>query len=847
MNLRFAFRHALRESRSGWRRIGLYMSSITLGVAALVAINSFRGSLVGSVEQESRNLLGADLRLTSNRPFTEPVQAIIDSAAQQYELSTVTTLVSMASAPSTGEVRLIQLRATEGAYPFYGSVVTKPADAWARRSEGQTALVDPALLTHLNVGVGDSIQVGNIAFAIAGTLETAPGGFSFRSALGPRVYIDARHLDATGLLQFGSMNQRQAFFRIPDEKALQQFVDRRHDIFRQNLVDFDTAEEQGDNLAEMLDVLTRFLALVGLTALLLGGVGVASAVHVFMRDRRHTVAVLRCIGGTQRDVFLAYLLQAAMLGFVGAAAGALIGIGVQAALPAVLKDVLPFQVAFEPDIVAIAAGVGIGIWAASLFALLPLLEIRNITPLHAIRREFEPARRRFDAAQITAFAALLISMVAISVWQAGQLLPGLAFAGALLGTLVLLWLTALLLIRATRRLLPRQAPYVVRQGISSLFRPQNQTIAVMLGLGFGVFLLSTMYVVQKNLLGWLNIENRATQPNLVAFDIQTDQVDGVRERITQNSGIPAELTPIVTARIARINGRTSAEIMSDTTARRVEPWALRREYRHTYRDSLTSSENVIAGKFFDGSTTAAQSPAEISVETDVAESLNVKLGDRITWDVGGIEIETRITSLRRVDWARFATNFFVVFPPGVLDRAPQTWVALARVDGDSTRGIVQRDLVAANPNVSVIDVAQVQRALEDIVGKVTLAVRFMALFSILAGIIVLIGAIATSRFQRLRESVLLKTIGATHAQITGILLVEYIALGLLAGLTGLLLASIAGWALTTFFFELQFVLPVLPLMGLWISVAGLAVVVGLVNSRDLLRRPPLAVLRESGE
>lgn len=847
MSLRFALTHALRESRSGWRRIGLYMSSITIGVAALVAINSFRGSLVGSVAQESRNLLGADLRLSSNRPFTEPVQAIIDSAAQKYELSTVTTLVSMASAPSTGSVRLVQLRAIEGGYPFYGGAVTEPADAWERRNEGRNALVDPALLTHLAITPGDSIQIGNASFAVTGTLETAPGGFSFRSALGPRVYIDAQHLDATGLLQFGSMNQRQAFFRISDEKELQRFVDQRHDIFRQNLVDFDTAEEQSDNLAEILDNLTRFLALVGLTALLLGGVGVASAVHVFIRDKRHTVAVLRCIGGTQREVFLAYLLQAAMLGLAGAAAGALIGIGVQAALPALLRNVLPFPVTFELDVMAIAAGVAIGIWVASLFALLPLLSIRNITPLHALRREFEPEKRRFDGAQIAANLALLASMVGISVWQAGQLLPGLAFAGALLGTLLLLWLTALLLIRAMRRFMPRNGAFVVRQGISSLFRPQNQTIAVMLGLGFGVFLLSTMYLVQRNLLGWLNIENSATQPNLVAFDIQTDQVDPVRDIIAQSSDVPVDVTPIVTARIARINGRTAAEIMADTTGRRVEGWALRREYRHTYRDSLTSSETLLAGTFFGKTAGAAQSPAEISVETDLAESLNVKLGDHITWDVGGIEIETRITSLRRVDWARFATNFFVVFPPGVLDRAPQNWVALARVDGDSIRGIVQRDLVAANPNVSVIDVTQVQRALEDIVGKATLAVRFMALFSILAGIVVLIGAISTSRFQRLRESVLLKTIGATHSQITGILLVEYLALGLLAGLTGLLLASVAGWGLTKFFFKLKFALPIMPMFGLWIAVAALAVIVGLVNSRDLLRKPPLAVLRESGE
>ena len=855
MKLGFAIRLASRESRSSWRRIGLYMSSITLGVAALVAINSFRRSLVESVEVESRALLGADLRLTSSRPFTEPIQAIIDSAAARYEVSTVTNMVSMAAAPRTQKVRMVQLRAVTGGFPFYGEVVTQPVGMWRRLDQSRTTVVDPALLVQLDARLGDTLYVGKAPFVIAGTIERLPSDFTFRSALGPRVAIGGNYLEETGLLQFGSLSQRQAYMRIADEKQLQRFVDQRHALFRRNLVDYDTAEEQSDSMAEALDALTRFLGLVGLAALLLGGVGVASAVHVFIREKRSTVAVLRCLGATQGTVFLAYLLQAAGLGLIGAAFGVLLGLGVQLLLPQVLGGVLPVAVRFRVDWVSIVTGLGVGVWVASLFALIPLLAIRGISPLQALRREYEPARTRFDWLRTAAYVALAASILAISFWQTRYWQPTVAFAGGLTVALLLLWLTAWLLARATRRFFPKRARFTIRQGVGSLFRPHNQTVSVILALGFGVFVIATVYLVQNNLLGWLKIENSPNAPNLVAFDIQRDQVATVREIARARSPVVPQITPIVPARLSHHKGRPVSQVMLDTIVKvtgrdtavtmRVEPWALRREYRHTYRDTLVASEELIEGKWFGDSPTARQSPIEVSVEQDLAESLNLKIGDHVTWDFQGVQIETKVTSLRRVDWARFATNFFVVFPTGVLEQAPQSYVALLRVTDAEQRAALQRDLVMRHSNITVIDVAQVQAAFEEIIGKVTLAIRFMAVFSTLAGLVVLVGAVATSRYQRMREVVLLKTIGATRRQVLAILITEYAALGILSGLTGLLLSGIASWLLTTFFFELEFSLPFFALAGTWAVVALAAVGIGLANSIDVLRRPPLAVLREA--
>ena len=846
--MNFVFRHAVREGRASWKRLALYMSSITLGVAALVAINSFRTNAVNSVAAESRGLLGADLRLSSNRAFPGPVQLLLDSAAAKYDVARVTTVVSMGVAAYSGETRLVQLRAIEPGYPFYGDVVTQPRAAWRELHERRTAVVDEALLTQLGMQPGDTLLLGEAPFVISAAFVKAPADLNFRTIIGPRVYIGQRYLAETGLLSFGSLAQYQAFVRVPDAKELERFVDRRHDLFRRNLIDFDTAEEQGENLTRMLDTMSRFLGLVGLAALLLGGIGVATAVHVFIKGKRNAIAVLRCLGARQRTVFAAYLLQAAVLSLLGALAGVVLGFGVQAFLPRVLSAMVPFDVPFAVDWPSVAAGVGIGMLVAILFAIVPLLSIRGVSPLQALRVDYEPVQRRFDPYRMAAYAALVGGITGLSLWQAQDYRPGLAFAGALAFTLGVLWLTAWLLIRGTRRFFPRHAPFPIRQGVANLYRPHNQTVSVTLSLGFGVFVIAAMLSVQSNILGWLDIEQRANAPNLLAFDIQSDQREDVAAVFRENDVSAVAFTPIVPARLTHINEESVDDLATGTEARKIEPWALRREYRHTYRDTLVVSEELIAGKFAHANASSRSGNAvEISIEEDLARSLNVGLNDRITWDFQGIPVESRITSIRKVDWARFDTNFFVVFPTGVLEDAPQTTVAVARVPDVAVRGRLQRDLVASHSNVSVIDLSTIRAAFEDMISKVTMAVRFMALFSIIAGLIVLVGAVATSRFQRLRESALLKTLGATRKQIRQVLITEYAALGLLAATTGVLLGGLAGWALITFLFKLEYNAPWRGLLILSAGVALLAVAIGLLNSRDVFRRQPLAVLREISE
>ncbi len=852
MNLRFVLAMGWRESRASRRRLGLYMGSISLGVAALVSINSFRANVTAAIRDESRGLMGADLELRSVKPFTPRIVSLMDSLSNAGSpLAYVTNFAAMALAQRSGLTRLVNVRAVAGGFPFYGAIETDPSDRWSRLHGDRRALVDPAVLVQLDIEVGDTIAVGNSRFVIDGAITSVPGDIGFVTAFGGRVYIPAAYLDETGLLGFGSTTTYRAFFRFDRIDEIQPLLGRYEDLLRDEQVRAETATEREREFTLSLDTMSRFLGLVGLVALLLGGVGVASAVHVFVRGKLQTVAILRCLGASQATTFTMYVVQAGLLGVVGSTTGVGLGLVVQANLPRILGDFLPVSVPVQIEWTTIAAGLLVGTWVSLIFALAPLMQVRNVSPLQALRREFEDVRAG-GVMRFAAPAGIVLTMVGLCMWQGPNLALGGGFAGALAITTISLWLSAALLIRATRRFFPKRAQYVVRQGIANLFRPHNQTVAVTLAVGFGGFLLCVVYVVQQNVLRQVELDTAPDRPNLVMFDIQKDQREGVESIMTSHRLPLLGSTPIVPARISRLNDRPVSELLADSTRPRIPRWSLEREYRNTYRDSLVDSEQLVAGEWWSSAPTpggvlAPGRRGRVSVEQDLADNLRVGVGDRITWDIQGVEIETVVSSLRQVDWARLDLNFFVVFEPGTLDDAPQTFVTTTRVDSAPTSAAFQRDLVTGYPNVAVIDLVMVQQSIDSILRSVGFAVRFMALFSIASGVIVLIGSIATSRFQRIRESVLLKTLGARRRQIRDILLTEYAALGLLAGFTGVSLGSVASWAFVSFALQLSFQLQAPPLLVLWLGTAAMTATIGLYSSREVFRKPPLLVMREIEE
>lgn len=848
----FSLRLAWREGRAGMRRIGAYAASVALGVAALVAVHSFSGDVIRSIREESQLLLGADLRLSSGAPISDSVRAIADSvAAEGGELSRVTGLVSMVYAPGSGATRLTQVRGVEGGFPLYGRVETTPPGIWSRLGEPGVAVVDEAVPVQLGVRAGDTLQVGSSSFLILGTVRGLPTDIGFQSAIGPRVFVARSGLAASGLLEFGSVARHHIYLRMPGGEDPEDVEDRHWRFFRNQAVTSVTAQDQARSLTRGTRVLAWFLRVVGLTALLLGGIGAASAIHVYVKEKTTAVAVLRCIGARERSVFNAYLLQAVALGLIGSLAGVAGGIGLQRLLPLLIADVLPVTVEARVDRTAVVAGLVTGVAAAALFALVPLLRIRGIAPLQALRADFEPeatARSRVD--RVFAFGALVGGMLLLSLWQAPEPEHGFAFAGGLSAALLLLYGTAVALTRLTRRYFPTRASYAVRQGVANLFRPQNQTAAVMLALGLGAFLITTVLVVQASLGRALSMDTGQDRPNLLFFDVQPDQRAGVTELVAEAGGGPVELTAVVPARISSLNGRPAAEILRDRRDGGPARWAVRRLYRNTSRAELSDTEELVAGRWWRAAghrDNGDDPPDGVSLDADLADDLRVELGDRITWDVQGVPVTTTVDNLRRVDWERFDINFLVVAEPGVFDQAPRSYLGLARIVDPDARARMQRSLVLSLPNVSVLDLALIQEALDTILGRVGGAIRFLALFIALAGVVVLVGSLSTSRYQRMRESALLKTLGAPRSLVRQVLLAEYTSLGVLAGLTGALLGVCSAWALVKFFFEMDFHLPPWRVAAVWLVVVALTVATGFANSRGVLRRKPLATLREVAE
>ena len=836
----FALRLARRESRHALRRVGVYAAAITLGVAALVAIDSFGRDVARSLDRQARVLMGADARIGGNRPLPDTLRRVVDSLeAAGARSSTVTTALSMVRAPRSDRVRLLQLRAVEGAWPYHGEVVTEPAGLWGAHREAGRALVDPAVLVQLGVEVGDTVRIGSEALRVDGVVERVPTEIGFQAAVGPRIWIAGGTLERAGLLTTGSLARHETYLELPEARDAGTIWSRYAELWSATGVRFTTAGEQARELTDALDLMARYLGLVGLGALLLGGVGVASAIHVYVKERLASVAVLRCLGARQWTVFQAYLLQAAALGVAGALAGVGLGVGVQHLLPAALAGALPVEVESRVAWAVVARGMGIGAAVALLFALSPLMAVREVPPLRALRQDVEPGGAGLDPWRVGAYLLLAGAVAGLAVVEAPSVGDGLYFAAGLAGVTAALRAVARVVIAVARRAVPRGAPYTLRQGVSNLFRPRNQTVAVTLALGFGVFVVATILHVQSSLAARLTLSAEEGRPNVLLFDVQPDQVEGVLALLPAHARRSAEVTPIVPARLASVGRRGSQE--GDA-----EGWALRREYRHTYRDSLTASEEVVAGRWHgDAPPSGAGGVARISVEVELAGDLDIGVGDTLVWDVSGRPIPSVVTSLRRVAWERFATNFFVVFEEGHLEAAPGTAVVLARVVGNGVRATFQRELAEAWPNVSVLDLQRVQEAVDAILSRVDAATRFLALFSALAGLVVLAGSLTASRHQRVREGALLRTLGARRRQVVRILLAEYVAPGVVATATGLLLATAAAGLLVRHLFEMPFAPSGLAAGALWIGVTLLTVVVGLLGSRGVVSRPPLPVLRES--
>jgi len=830
---------AWRDGRTARKKLLLAALTVVLGVGSLVAVTSFGNNLESAIHEQAKSLLGADLALESREPFSPDDEALI--ARLGGEQSRQTSFTSMVYFASNATTRLAQVRALEGAFPYYGVLETDPVRASQTFRTGPYALVDENLMIQQDLRVGDAVKIGKRSFQIVGKISKIPGETLANALISPRIYIPMRYLEETGLIRRGSIVRYRVYFRfapgIDPERLVQNLTP---ELQRLQLL-ADTVNRRKATIGRDFENLSRFLNLVGFSAVLLAGLGVASTVYIYARDKVATTAILRCLGAKPAQAFAVYVLQAAAIGLIGSGLGIALGTIAQVYLLRVIRDFLPVTVAFSFSPAGVAFGAAVGFGMALLFSLLPLCSLRVVSPLLSLRSSWDKVPSARDPLRWLLYALLLAAVMLFARLQTEHWSHAAVFAASLLGASGLLCALARAMGFVLRRLLAPSWPYVLRQGLANLHRPKNQTTVLTLALGLVTALVATVFFTQRMLLDQIAQRSGENEPNMVLFDVQVDQVEPLIKLLRSFGLRLYQDVPIVTMRLAAINGVPVAKLSTDPKTK-IPSWALRREYRSTYRDHLIATETILAGKWPGAGASADNVP--ISLEKEIADTLGVTLGAKLTFTIDGVALATTVASIREVDWHRVQPNFFVVFPSGVLEAAPQFRVLVTRVDSHDSSARVQRAVVQTYPNVSVIDIRLILATVDAVLQKVAFAVRMVSLFIIFTALLVLASAVVSTHGERVKESVLLRTLGASRGQVLKIIITEHLCLGLCGGVSGIMLGLLANWGLSYYFFATLAMPPLLWLLLLLLGLAGVTLLAGMWGSLRIFNRSPLEALRQ---
>ncbi|HET6266596.1 MAG TPA: FtsX-like permease family protein, partial [Acidobacteriota bacterium] len=786
---RFVVTMARREIRSSWLRLLFFFVCIALGVGAIVALRSVIRNFGDVITGDARALLTADIQIDCTRPWNPETLAVINRIAvapavlARTESIEAATMIRPSDESREGAL-LVELKGVEAGYPFYGDFkLTGDKKLDFALLSGNGALVQPVVLERLHLKIGDRVKIGDTLFTIRGTIAQEPGGggaTGFR--YGPRVLVERSALQSAGLSGFGSRARRKILLKVQQDQV-DPLSKKLRSALKDSFVRVRSYKESQENLSQDFSRAENFLSLTGFVILLLGGIGISSVTRVFVDQKRKSIAVLKCLGATAQKILAAYMLQVLVLGLSGSLLGIALADITLKLLHQHFASSLPAGMSYAITNRAIVQGLGTGILVTILFSVIPLLRIRNIKPNVLLREEAEPATRRRDPVRWMVAALVSLGLLALSGWQAGSLRVGFFFLAGLSVTAAILYLIALLLVRQMKRI-GRLRNFSVRYAVSSLYRPGNQTIVILLAVGLGCLFIVATQAIQQNLLREMDFSRETNMPNMYLIDVQEDQKAGIESMVRNATGKDYEFIPTLRARIYAINGKT-IDLQSEEYKKDKRRLAF--EYTLTYRDKLEKSENVIAGKFWDSSPSLVP---EISIEESLKGMMGLDVGGTMTFDLLGRKISGRVTSIRHIDWHTARTGFYVIFRPGTLESAPHVFIAA--IDAPVTepqRSHFQRELVDRYPNVTAIDVVDIVRGLMKILNHITLAVSFIGGFVFLTGILILVGSIAMTKFQRIYETAVLKTLGAKRRIILMVLMIEYGILGAIAGLIGTLGAA----------------------------------------------------------
>jgi putative ABC transport system permease protein len=843
--MKFVLRMAVRETRSSLKRLFFFFICIAVGVAAIVTLRSLIQSVRGVFGSEAKSLIAADVMIGTTRDWTPEVRATIDrylaAAGPSERTEIVETPTMVRPADRTKAVaKMAELRAVQPGFPLYGSIdLQGPRTYSPALLADHGVLVRPELLTAIGVSVGDQIVIGRAAFTIRGLIAREPGRGMGEFSLGPRVIIAYDDLPSTGLLGFGSRARRAMLVKIAEDQV-DPLVTNLHQAFKDDFINTRSFRSTEDQVGRDFERAENYLSLVGLIIVILGGIAVSSVTRVFILQKIRSIAVLKCLGARSGQIIAVYILQVMTLGLAGSLLGVVMARAVIASIPLMLASStsLLAQAHYGVSLSAAVQGVAIGVLVSLLFSVVPLLQVRFIKPSLLLRDE--TVRRARDWLGIAVIVVVSAALVALTAWQAASLKVGLVVCAGFAGLAVILHLAGRALIALVAPLANSRS-FPLRHAVLHLSRPGNQTRVILLAVGLGAFFIVGVRSLQASLLSEFSIQVAQSAPDMFLLDVQKGQADGVRAFLGDPSHGAGgfQLIPVLRARVAGVAGQeTTLDSVEEVRARGV---SIAREFTVTYRDHLESNERVIQGSFWHG----PSADGEVSVEKQIAERAHLHVGDTMKFDILGRIVSARVTSIRDVEWRESRNGGFVfVFRPGLLDQAPQTFVApLKGPEGAAARARFQHDLVERFPNVSVIDFHEVLETIRDVMSKVTLAITVVGGLVLFSGGLILIGAVAMTKFQRVYEAAVFKTLGANTRTIARMLLFEYGVLGSLAGLIGSLGAVVLTRGVSRYALEIPWRIFAGEHIAGVLLTALLVAVIGVASSFDVLRNKPLATLR----
>lgn len=847
-----AARIASRELRASRTKFLFVVLSVAVGVAALTGVRGFSAAFRQTLLVRARSILAGDL---GARMFQQPTAvqlAKIDAAGRGLKRTSVTEMASMATAAGSMDPLLVALKAVDPSqYPYYGSVDLQPAMPLANAVGGENIAVGDDLLIRLKLHVGDRITLGDSTFRIAAVVESEPDRLSGAFAAGPRVLMSRQQLDATHLLAPGSRASERFLFKLPqpDDKAVAKLKAAVEDALPEASVS--DYRETNPAITFALDRATNILSLVSLVALVLGALGVAMAMRTHLLERLDTIAIMKSLGAQSWSVLRIYFLQTVMLGLLGGAAGVLLGVAVQLTLPLLLAKLLGLTPELHIAFGAVLTGIFTGLVITVLFTLPPLLDIRNVRPILILRRnvDAEPApllqqwtkRLRANLAQLIAMALIFLGLGLVATVLSESRSSGTIFVVALVSVLVVLIAAAAVLLWVLRRVLARTRlalPPVLRHGLANLYRPGNPSAALLAALGLGVMQVAIVLFLGQAFTQELKLSTRPNLPNVFLVDVADSELQGMLALLKQQptvKGTP-EFLPVIASRILAVDGVPAAKLrLKNFPQRMLQSISL------TWSEGLPEGTKVLQGSFWKAGDTRPQ----VAIGEGHAQRLGVKLHSHILFAPAGDPdhpIDAEVTAIIRSDGQHAYSRAEFILPHAPLKGVSEVWYGAVHSDPNRV-GELQRVLYAKYPTVTVINVAQAFEQLRKILLQVSLVVQFLAGFSIFAGLVILASAVAGTRYRRIREVVVLKTLGATRFRIGSIFTIEFGVLGLVAGLIGLLFANIATRALLRKM-ELDYHFHTAENLLSWLCVALLTIGTGWLASFRVLGQKPLEVLRE---